>query len=248
MDSTLIKFFGSEAVRVLDSKTGVTAAPANDQLESIVLSVIVLLLFSSYITMLYRHRRTIIDLFKIFSLKDYIYKIVDQAGTSLKHLNIWSHTTAVLAILISVARANAQFEFIKLPTAQTYQWIVPIAAAAAGIIFISAFRYLLLKIIGLTTGKLDFIRKLSIQNSIVFTIAVVTTTPAIILGIMSNGIFFQTFSTMAVILLIINILVFTKLSLKNFIDKKISIFQWFLYLCGVEIMPFSFLIALVMRM
>ncbi|MBO5709904.1 MAG: DUF4271 domain-containing protein, partial [Rikenellaceae bacterium] len=32
------------------------------------------------------------------------------------------------------------------------------------------------------------------------------------------------------------------------IDKKISIFQWFLYLCGVEIMPFSFLIALVMRM
>ena len=246
MDSTLIKFFGSEAVRVLDSETGVTAAPANDQLESIVLSVIVLLLFSSYITMLYRHRRTIIDLFKIFSLKDYIYKIVDQAGTSLKHLNIWSHTTAVLAILISVARANAQFEFIKLHTPQTYQWIVPLAAA--GIIFISAFRYLLLKIIGLTTGKLDFIKKLSIQNSIVFTIAVVTTTPAIILGIMSNGIFFQIFSTMAVILLIINILVFTKLSLKNFIDKKISIFQWFLYLCGVEIMPFSFLIALVMRM
>ena len=152
MDSTLIKFFGSEAVRVLDSETGVTTAPANDQLESIVLSVIVILLFSSYITMLYRHRRTIIDLFKIFSLKDYIYKIVDQAGTSLKHLNIWSHTTAVLAILISVARANAQFEFIKLPTAQTYQWIIPIAAA--GIIFISAFRYLLLKIIGLTTGKL----------------------------------------------------------------------------------------------
>ena len=246
MDSTLIKLFGSDAIRLYNSaavNTGVT----DNQPEQIASGIIVILLFVAYISMIYRHRRTISDLFKIFSLKDYMYKVVAQAGTSFKHLCIWSHTTAVLAIIISVVRVDAQFGFIKINAPISQQWLVPIVAAVAFLLFISICRNVLLKIIGFVTGKADFIRKLNIQNDVLFTIAVVTTTPSIILGIMSSGIFFQTFAIITIISLIINALIFTRQSLKIFLDKKISIFQWFLYLCGVEIMPLSFVIALILR-
>ena len=85
MDSTLIKLFGSDAIRLYNSaavNTGIT----DNQPEQIASGIIVILLFVAYISMIYRHRRTISDLFKIFSLKDYMYKVVAQAGTSFKHL------------------------------------------------------------------------------------------------------------------------------------------------------------------
>ena len=246
MDSTLIKVFGSDAIRLYDS-AAVATGIADNQLEQIVSGIIVILLFTSYILMLYLHRRTIADLFKIFSLKDYMYKVVDQAGTTFKHLCIWSHTTAILAVIISVVRVDTLYNFINVDTPISQQWLVPIVAAVAFLLFISICRNVLLKIIGFVTGKADFIRKLYIQNDVLYTIAVVTTTPSIILGIMSSGLFFQVFAITATTSLIINTLIFTKYSLKIFLDKKISIFQWFLYLCGVEIMPLSFVIALILR-
>ena len=246
MDSTLIKLFGNDAIRLYDS-TATVAGVANNQHEQIVSGIIVILLFIAYISMIYRHGHTIADLFKIFSLKGYMYKVVEQAGTSFKHLCIWSHITAILAVIISVVRVDAQYCFINVETHISQQWLVPIVAAIAFLLFISICRNVLLKIIGFVTGKADFIRKLNTQNEVLYTIAVVTTTPSIILGIMSSGIFFQTFATITIISLIINALIFTRQSLKIFLDKKISIFQWFLYLCGVEIMPLSFVIALILR-
>lgn len=50
-----------------------------------------------------------------------------------------------------------------------------------------------------------------------------------------------------IIELVIIFVLYLKETLSLFISKKISILHWFLYLCGVEILPVSFLLLLAMR-
>ena len=245
MDSTLIRFFGNDAVRLQTQELAISATSSLS--EQIVTSTLLVIVFMLYNIMIYRYRRTISEIFQIFRLKDQLSKLIDEHSSALKRVSIISIFVAVGAILAFALRCNYHFKLINVELFNLSGWQFVLLATAALLLTLSIYRYLLSRIIGICIGRMDFIRKLSIQNGILFSVAVVIITPWILLGSMTSGLLWNITSTIIAILLIFSILFTINRMLIFFIDKKISIFQWFLYLCGVEILPCSFIIALIFR-
>mgnify|MGYP003623758188 CR=1 FL=1 len=108
-------------------------------------------------------------------------------------------------------------------------------------------QYAVLKTAGSLTRSQAFVARLINLRKLVFALATIILMP--VLFVLATG--HETATQVATAIMIMGASVLVIFLLRRtymlFIEQKISILYWILYLCGVEIFPVSFLILLVVK-
>lgn len=91
------------------------------------------------------------------------------------------------------------------------------------------------------TVSQPFVSQLMLLRRTYFALAVIVTSPALLLFALCPRGTGNVWFTVITIELAMTAFLYLKESLNLFISKKISILHWFLYLCAVEIFPVSLL-------
>ena len=118
---------------------------------------------------------------------------------------------------------------------------------AAAWIAVVLFQSLLLAAAGALTLSRSFIGQLRMLKRTYFALAVIVSTPPLLLFALcppdtGRAWFYVLLAESA-----ITAILYVRETLHLFLSKKIPILHWFLYLCGVEIFPFSLLWLLAVR-
>ena len=109
-------------------------------------------------------------------------------------------------------------------------------------------QYLLLNVVGFITHSFAEVAALIRIRLIYFVLASIMVAPIMLVGQMGEGASYLTWQNIAFGAAIIAFVMFVRESLGLFISKKVSILHWFLYLCTVEILPFTLLWQGVVRL
>ena len=116
--------------------------------------------------------------------------------------------------------------------------------ACAGVVF---FQLATVRMAGAVTLSQPFISQVVLLKRTYFTLAVIVTSPVLLLFALcprgTGGVWF----CIIVIELIVTAILYLREVLNLFISKKVSILHWILYLCIVEVFPVSLLWLLVAR-
>ena len=126
--------------------------------------------------------------------------------------------------------------------------IISIAPIIMGLyILLALFQYLILRVIGTITMTNLFVDTLISLKMTAFAIITIVAAPITIMYALcppNEGVVWGYILMLIVILSLIWFLIRT---IELFISKKISILQWFLYLCCVEIFPLSLIVAYIVK-
>lgn len=106
---------------------------------------------------------------------------------------------------------------------------------------VGVYQTLLLRLIGAVTLSQPFIAQLIRIKRGYVALVVLVASPVLLLYALCPPDSGKTWFYAGLALLLITILLYVRESLILFISKKISILHWFLYLCTVEVFPFSLL-------
>ena len=92
---------------------------------------------------------------------------------------------------------------------------------------------------GKLTFSTEFIRMLCAKRLSLFASMTVTGTPAVLLAALSGGVWADVAAGLFVAVTVAHLALYAGRSFLWFIDRKVSILLWILYLCAVEAMPFG---------
>ena len=128
-------------------------------------------------------------------------------------------------------------------------WLSTTAAvyASLGVITINIYEWVVLWIVGKVTRYPDITGALLYMKRAGFSLAAIAMSPILLLGILSSSRVTDMWNIILILECAILVLLFIKETLAFFIDKKIPIFHWILYLCAVEAFPLSLIWALTVR-
>ena len=115
-------------------------------------------------------------------------------------------------------------------------------------ILIVCAQYILLAIMGFVTRSLNEVAALMRIRLTYFVLAVVMVAPIMLIAQMGVGGSYNVWQNIGFISAILAFLLFVRESVGFFISKKVSILHWILYLCTVEILPFTLLWQGVVRL
>ena len=96
-----------------------------------------------------------------------------------------------------------------------------------------------LHVVGKLTFSTEFIRMLCAKRLSLFASMTVTGTPAVLLAALSGGVWADVAAGLFVAVTVAHLALYAGRSFLWFIDRKVSILLWILYLCAVEAMPFG---------
>ena len=120
--------------------------------------------------------------------------------------------------------------------------------AVAMFILILFVQHVLLLVIGFVTHSQYEVAALMRIRLIYFVMAVVMVAPILLISQMDMGDSAQTWLKIGYIAALLAFVLFIRESIAFFISKKVSILHWILYLCAVEILPFTLLWQGVIRL
>ena len=128
-------------------------------------------------------------------------------------------------------------------------WLSTTAAvyASLGVITINIYEWVVLWIVGKVTRYPDITGALLYMKRAGFSLAAIAMSPILLLGILSSSRVTDMWNIILILECAVLVLLFIKETLAFFIDKKIPIFHWILYLCAVEAFPLSLIWALTVR-
>lgn len=131
----------------------------------------------------------------------------------------------------------------------TEGWVSTVAAvyATLGVVALLIFEQTVLWIIGKVTRYQEITGALIYMKQAGFALAAIAMSPILLLGILSSDRLTDAWNIILIVECAILVLLFIKETLAFFIDKKIPIFHWILYLCAVEAFPLSLIWALTTR-
>lgn len=211
---------------------------------------LVLLLAAAYAILFYRHISDIRLLFsRISHDRASGERLAEEPGsTSLSRFLKVSNIIGLLFIGIAAAKyAEALADPGLLPE-------LPFEAAA-GVpllfalvwVLVALFQSLVLRSVGIVTLSQRFINRVWLLKRSYFALAAIVATPPLLLFALcppysGRGWFLVILGELAV-----TALLYLRESLHLFLSKKIPFLHWFLYLCAVEIFPFSLLILIAAR-
>ena len=96
-----------------------------------------------------------------------------------------------------------------------------------------------LSIVGVITQSLSMVSALIRIRLIYFVLCVVMAAPLMLIALMGYGGGYQIWMNIGLAAIAATLLLYAKESIELFISKKVSILHWILYLCAVEILPFT---------
>ncbi len=216
------------------------------------MTALCLLLLYTYIVL--RYRRETGQLFRmIFSIRkderrtdDYNYMFKDFITGLIAAGFI---TIGLAAVKITGLLAGSEV----LTSIQRLGPFLVIAAVSLTAAAIDIVQHLVLRITGVTTLSIGFIRRLLALRRLFFAVATVSTAPAVLLFALAEGgtqlvgnavqILVYVFAGIVALFLIYYIY----RSLRLFIEEKVSILLWMLYLCIVEVIPPAMILLTTLR-
>ena len=114
-------------------------------------------------------------------------------------------------------------------------------------VFVALFQYLVLTIIGAITVSNNFISALVSLKIMAFAIITIIAAPVTILYALSPPKEGGVLGGILILITVLSLIWFLIKTIELFISKKISILQWFLYLCCIEIFPISLIVAYIVK-
>ena len=145
-----------------------------------------------------------------------------------------------LIVSMFVWRANTALTMSQL-------FYLPFVAMAMFVVVIIA-QYCLLAVVGVVTRSMYEISALMRIRLIYFVMAVVMVAPVLLISQMDASGSSHTWLNISYIAALLAFVLFIRESVAFFISKKVSILHWILYLCAVEILPFTLLWQGVVRL
>ena len=121
-------------------------------------------------------------------------------------------------------------------------------AAMAAFVAVVAVQYAMLAVAGGITRSWPTMAVLLRIRLIYFVLATVIVLPPVLMWQMNGGAGGEVWLRMACLAVAVAVVMYVRESVTLFNSKKISILHWILYLCIVEIMPFTLLWQIVVRM
>lgn len=198
-------------------------------------SVVIVVVLCFYCFMLYRFRRDILSGLKNMTYTEDTLTLMEEQGADFNRF-LWCGT--LLAVLSGSALAMNWMEW-QLPGVQNY---ILFGASLLGFGGILVYRWLALRLMQWMTEDRGIYHQIRFINRMDFAFLALFYTPfAIIIGM--SGRFFEAGLILLGILLLSHFLALYK----YFRLRGFSGMQYFLYLCTIEILPVSFLIALALR-
>ncbi|MDR0955379.1 MAG: DUF4271 domain-containing protein [Rikenellaceae bacterium] len=213
------------------------------QVNELMLDGLAVLLFGLYCIQLFVHRSSIGLLFRALTVKGQFSQLIDEQSVAFRSFVKSFRIIGFLALLTIAFKgcliwANSPSVF-RLPEAYL-PFLLPILTAA--LLAIGWYRRLVTGTLSVLSGEAERVERLRTFDRICFVVAALLVTPAVLLSALADPATHRFLFVVDVILLIILLLYYLGKSFSFFISRKISILQWILYLCAVEIMPISFFV------
>ncbi|MFQ7386674.1 MAG: DUF4271 domain-containing protein [Alistipes sp.] len=226
------------------------AAPAPSLTENPVFQGFVLLLAATYAILLYRNLGDIRLLLTRVSHDTATGKrlMEDPGGSGFSHfLNV---ATAIGILFVGVMTVKYGDSLIPDSLIETLPQGAVLALsllATFACLCVGIFQRGVVRLAGAVTLSQPFISQVVLLKRTYFTLAVIVTSPVLLLFALcprgTGGVWF----CIIVIELIVTAILYLREVLNLFISKKVSILHWILYLCIVEVFPVSLLWLLVAR-
>lgn len=247
-EATPAELFGEASTVVPPAPT--LRSDAVSLTENAVFQSFVLLLAMTYATLLYRNIGDIRMLFAQLSReRSARERLAEDPGSS--GFTRFLHLVAAIGMLflgvVAVKYGDVLLPHLisgTLPHGAVLALSLLVTLACTLIVLLQA---LLLRTIGALTVSQGFIARLLLLRRSCFALTVLVTAPVLLLFALCPRNTGDVWFVVITIELAIAVILYFRESLQLFISKKISILNWILYLCGVEIFPFSLLWLLLVR-
>ena len=117
-------------------------------------------------------------------------------------------------------------------------WLA-VPAVMLALLAVMGVQSAVLHVVGKLTFSTEFIRMLCAKRLSLFASMTVTGTPAVLLAALSGGVWADVAAGLFVAVTVAHLALYAGRSFLWFIDRKVSILLWILYLCAVEAIPFG---------
>lgn len=235
-DTTATALFGPRTAATLrPAALPAAVAPAADPL----LQGTVLLLAALYLLLLYRHAADIRLL---------LVRLTQDLRTENPHTaepagNRQSRLVRICSLLALLGTAIAAVHC--LPVDLPAVLLLPAAAVLA--LAVVGYQQTVLLLAGAITLTRPFVGQLLRLRRTFLSLGMLAATPPLLLFALASAPRSGLWTTLCAAAVLLVLLLYLKKSVDLFLVKKVSILHWFLYLCIVEIFPFSLLWLLAVR-
>ena len=216
--------------------------------ENVVFESLVIVCFAAYCLLVFHYKRYILASLTIFKGKSFTDKLLDESSKVFgKFIN-----SAILLSLLTLALSTVKFIDIGYG-ARVTEYLPGWGVAGLGlglwgaIVLIVAYQQVMLKAVGGLTLDQPFAEKLISLKKIVLALTAVVVVPAFLLFALSAHQWARPLGVIIAVELSLIFILFMFKSYILFMDQKISILLWFLYLCAVEIFPVSIIVLLILK-
>lgn len=221
------------------------AAPARTLTGTPAFEILVLLLTAAYAIFLYRHLNDIVLLFRrVFRTRASRERLTASSGSG-NNMHRFLNIAAIFGLLFLGTATIKSIDTLlpaEIPDAWPYELLAASSLLAALLwALLAAYQSLLLKTVGTVTLAMLLTDQIWMLKRTYFALAAILATPLfLLLALVPSNLGTSWLYITAVGLAITAILCLRETS-QLFLVKKIPILYWFLYLCIVEIFPFSLL-------
>ncbi len=240
--------YGESAVLNAELQVGVpiiaVERPVRDNL--LILNGLTVLLFLFFCYILYSYRSSVLSVLKASALPNHFQSVMGEQSVSFRVFLSLSNLLGFLCLVAICVKTYMVFPEGGPTTALVpgeYVFFAVVLAFGA----ILAYRWIVHMAISKITMRADLIADIVFFNKIIFSVFAFVLTPVILLAGFSDVQNEKTALTAGGIVLVITIIYYVFKSCGFFLERKISILQWILYLCAVEIWPVSFFLLMILR-
>lgn len=241
-DTTAAAVFGPASVEAAPRTLPPSGAPSLT--DNAVFQSFVLLLAATYATLLYRNigdiRTLVGHISRDAASRQRLSEDPGSSGFS-RFLHIVTAIGMLFLGVFAVKYGDALMPRLLTDTLSHGAVLAMSLLATLACTAIVACQAALVRIAGAVTVSQPFVSQLMLLRRTYFALAVIVTSPALLLFALCPRGTGNVWFSFITIELAMTAFLYLKESLNLFISKKISILHWFLYLCTVEIFPVSLL-------
>ena len=241
-DSLAKAIFGPAARIVAEG--GESVAQAAQLTDNLVIKVGMLVLFVAYLVVVTLYWGQFGDMLKIILGRNIGIKVADE----LSYLFVKAMRSEAVVGLLTwalLAVGAAQFWGITMGDHLAPQWYLPLCLAViAGLVL---FGWLLTRGLCWLVRRSDLGEGLEILAEATLALSAVVATPIALLFVIGGGVYGKALLIMAIVVAAIGLLTYAIKSFVFFLEQKISILLWLLYLCAAVLIPLGVIVSTVLH-
>ena len=208
------------------------------------MAVLLFLLFS---LQLFRHRASVGLLFRSLVVKGQFDQLIEEQSVSFRLFIRGMRIAGFLALLallfrgVLIGDGSSAMDFPE----KMMPFLLPLLVSA--LLCVLFYKRIFMWLISVLSRRNDRADSIRVFNRIWFVTATVLSTPVILLCVLADPVSQKFVFVICFIVLVFLLLYYLAKSFSFFVSRKISILQWILYLCAVEIWPVSFFVLFGLR-